>query len=90
MDRGSYPSDLTDEQWEKVAPLIPVPGSGGRRRELDMREIVNAILYLLQTDCGWRGLPACFPNRSSVRTYYDRWRRDGTWEQIRESLGLEK
>ncbi|VTS01819.1 Transposase OS=Gloeobacter kilaueensis JS1 GN=GKIL_1308 PE=4 SV=1: DUF4096 [Gemmata massiliana] len=82
MQRTPYPSDLTDEQWRAVEPLIPAPQAGGRRREVDVREVVNAIRYLHATNCGWRGLPTHFPNRSTVRYYSDVWRRSGVWEQI--------
>jgi len=77
---------VTDDQWQRIAPLIPAPGHGGRRRALAMRDVVNAILYLQHTNCGWRDLPRHFPKPSSVRTYYDRWRKDGTWERIHALL----
>ncbi len=86
MDHEPFSSDLTDEQWERIATLIPTPKRGGRRRTLEMREVVNAIRFLLKSKCGWRDLPGRFPNRSSVRHYYDRWRRDGTWGQIQRAL----
>jgi transposase len=78
----SYPSDLTDEEWGRVAPLLPAHGKIGRPRTLDMRQVVNALLYLAATGCKWRELPAHFPKRASVRTYHDDWRRDGTWEKL--------
>jgi putative transposase len=83
-----FPTDLTDDQWQQVAQLLSASAALGRPRKLDLREVVNAILYLLHFDCGWRGLPARFPNRSSVRTYYDRWRQDGTWPSICKVLGI--
>ncbi|HJZ55685.1 MAG TPA: transposase [Gemmataceae bacterium] len=85
MSREQYPSDLTDEQWRAVEPLIPRPAPGGRKREVEMREVVNAIRYLLATNCSWRELPAVFPNRSTVRYYYDAWRQAGVWERIEET-----
>jgi len=88
MARQPFPTDLTDDQWQRVDPLLPRPESIGRPRQLDLREVVNAILFLLHADCGWRGLPASFPKRSSIRTYYDRWRRDGTWQRICEVLEI--
>ncbi len=88
MARQPFPTDLTDDQWQEVAQLLSARATLGRPRKLDLREVVNAILYLLQSDCGWRGLPARFPNRSSVRTYYDRWRQDGTWTSICEATGI--
>lgn len=86
MPREKHPSDVSDEEWQRIRLLIPPPGRGGRHRELDMREVVNAILFLLETNCGWRGLPDSFPNRSSVRHYYDRWRENGIWELIQQVL----
>jgi putative transposase len=53
---------------------------------MDMRAVVNAILYLQEIGCGWRHMPRGFPNRSSVRHYHDRWRQDGTWERVRAAL----
>jgi len=75
-------SDLTHAEWQLVQPLLPAPSPGGRPRTLDLRQVVNAILYLQASGCGWRRLPEHFPNPSSVRTYYDRWRKDGTWKRI--------
>ena len=81
-----YSGDLTDKQWQGVEPLIPAARPGGRNRSLDMRQVVNAIRFLEQTQCGWRNLPDGFPNWTSVRHYYDRWRRDGTWDKIQQTL----
>jgi transposase len=86
MQREAYPSDLTDSPWAAVEPLIPPPAAGGRKREADMREIVDAIRHLRAMKCGWRGLPAGFPNRSTVRYYYDAWREAGVWDKIDASL----
>lgn len=54
------PSDLTDEEWEQFAPPMPRPGRRGRPREVDFREMVNAVRYLVRSDCGWRMLPIHF------------------------------
>jgi putative transposase len=86
MGKQPHSSDLTDAQWAQIRDLIPAPQGGGRYRSLDMRQVVNAILHLLHTHCRWRQLPASYPNRSSVRHYYDRWRRDGVWSQIERAL----
>ena len=88
MTREPYPSDLTDEQWRSVEPLIPPPAVGGRKREVDMREVVNAIRYLRATKCGWRGLPPGFPNRSTVRHYSDSWQGSDAWERIEAAVGI--
>ncbi|QJW94890.1 transposase [Frigoriglobus tundricola] len=81
------PKDLTDAEWTLVSPLLPVPKPGGRPRTIDLRAVVNAILHIQRAACPWRGLPRRYPNHSSVRTYYDRWVRDGTWDRVRAALG---
>ncbi len=86
MPREPYPSDLTDAQWRAVEPLIPPQASGGRKREVDMREVVNSIRYLQAAGCKWRGLPEEFPNRSTVRHYFDAWRQSGLWAQIEAAI----
>ena len=86
MTRTSYPSDLTDEQWQLIAPLIPKPIPGGRPRSLDMRQVVNAVLYLSRTGCAWRMLPKDFGNYTGVYHYFRTFRDDGTWELIHNKL----
>ena len=86
MERQRYPSDLTDAEWQRIEPLIPPASQGGRPRTVDVREIVNAIRYLLQTRCSWRAIPGDLPDPSSVRYYYDRWRVDGTWGRVEQVL----
>jgi putative transposase len=85
MRAEKYPSDLTDAQWALVEPLIPVY-PGGRPRETAMRDVLDAILYLLRTSCGWRYLPKDFPPRSTVWGYYDEWRHNGTLEALHDAL----
>lgn len=80
-----YASDLTDEQWAMIEPLIPVYG-WGRPRKLSMRAVVNAILYLLVTGCKWRMLPKDYPNHNSVCNHFRRWSLEGVWEQINTML----
>jgi putative transposase len=84
--RKPYPSDLTDAQWEILEPLIPPAQSGGRPRIVDMREIVNAMLYLNRTGCQWEMLPHDLPPKSSVYVYFAQWRKDGTWERLVDAL----
>src|SRR3982750_3388961 len=67
-----YPSDLTDEEWALVAPLIPPPKPGGNKRTRDMREVVNGLMYVLSTGCQWRALPKDLPPRRTVYGYFDR------------------
>ena len=86
MARKPYPSDLTDGQWALIEPLIPAPGKGGRPREVDMREVVNAVLYLNRTGCQWRALPRDFPPWGTVSHYFYRFRDDGTWQKIHDAL----
>ena len=80
-----YPSDLTDEQWKSIRRLLPKPKKRGRR-PIDRCWVINAILYVVRTDCQWRMLPLDFPNWSTVYGIFWRWSRDGTWERIHEAL----
>ena len=83
------PSDLTDEQWRRLEPLIPAAKSGGRPRKTDMRAAMNAIFYLLRTGCPWRYLPrGPFPPRSTVYNIFRQFQRDGVWERIWEDLHM--
>ena len=86
MSRNPYPSDLTDLQWDNIAPLVPGPKSGGRPRKYDNRSLVNAILYVLVSGCQWRMLPRDFPPWESVYGYYRRWSASGVWTRIHDSL----
>jgi putative transposase len=83
--RKPYPSDLTDAQWDIVRPLIPVY-KVGRPREVDLREVVNAILYLNRSGCQWDMLPHDLPAKSTVYEYFAQWRDDGTWQEILDAL----
>jgi putative transposase len=86
MERMPYPSDVTDDQWRLIASSIPPPKPGGRPRSNDMREVVNAILYLSRTGCSWRHLPHDFPPWGTVHFYYRCFRLDGTWRHIHDRL----
>lgn len=81
-----YPSDLSDEQWALLAPLIPSPKPGGRPAEHDRRTIVDAILYVTRTGCQWRALPHDFPPWSTVYDLFRQWRDAGVWEQANRVL----
>ncbi len=86
MTREPYPSDLTDEQWELLCPLLPAAKPGGRPRTTDIREVMNAILYLLRTGCPWRHLPHDLPRWGTVWAYFRAWRDDGTLERAHDEL----
>jgi len=86
MARRPYPSDLTDAQWALIADLIPPAKPGGRPRVVSMREVVNAIMYLLRTGCAWRLLPHDFPKWNLVYHYFWRFRREGIWQGIHDLL----
>ena len=86
MERKPYPSDVTDGQWRLIEPSMSPPKPGGRPREVDMREVVNAILYVVRTGCAWRQLPHDFPRWITVYYYFRRFQRDGTWHKIHERL----
>ena len=81
-ERKSYPSDLTDKQWEEIAPLY----SGMRTRQWSKRELTNAVLYLVDSGCKWRQLPHDFPPYSTVHSFYRRARISGLWDRILEHL----
>ena len=81
-----YPSDLTDAEWAFVKPLIRPAKRGGRRRTVDVREVVNAILYILSTGCQWRAMPKDLPARSTVHGYFQRWDFDGTLMRVHDAL----
>jgi transposase len=81
-----YPSDLTDQEWALIEPLIPPVKRGGNRRRVNLREIVNALLYVLSTGCQWRAIPKDLPPRSTVYDYFDLWDWDGTLMRIHEAL----
>lgn len=86
MNRKSYPSDLTDAEWSILEPLIPPAKSGGHPRTQNMREIVNAIFYLVRSGCAWRALPHDFPCWPTVWTYFRNWRLTGVWETMHTTL----
>ena len=73
-DKLRYPSDLTDEEWSLIEPLIPPAKRGGRRREVVMRQVVNGVMYVLSTGCQWRSVPKDLPPRSTVHDYLTRWK----------------
>jgi putative transposase len=83
--RRPYPSDLTDAQWEIIAPLIPV-NTTGRPRQVDMREVLNAIFYLNRSGCQWDMLPHDLPPKSTVYDSFRQWKADGTWQAILDAL----
>ena len=78
--------DLTDAQWEILRPLLPPPPGGGRPRTTDMREVLNAILYLNRSGCQWDMLPHDLPAKSTVYDHFAQWRDDGTWQTITDAL----
>jgi len=81
-----YPSDLTDEEWALVEPLIPPAKRGGNRRTVSVREVVNGLMYVLSSGCQWRAIPKDLPPRSTVYDYFDLWSWDGTLDRIHDAL----
>lgn len=77
-----YPSDMTDEEWALLEPFIRPARHGGQRRTTDMREVVNALLYMASAGCAWRLLPKCFPPASTVRPYFYAWRDCGLFDTL--------
>lgn len=86
MARIAYPSDLTDAQWRLIENRIPPAKPGGRRRSVDVREVMNGILYLVRTGCSWRQLPHDFPPWGTVHYYFRRFRKQGIWQEIHDAL----
>lgn len=86
MDANSYPSDLTDEQWHRVEPGLPLAKFGGRPRTTEMRTMINGMLYLNRSGCSWRMLPRDFGPWSTVHHYYRQFRRDGTLTKLHDRL----
>ena len=86
MRDKTYPSDLTGGQWEELAPLLPAPKPGGRRRSVNLREAVDSTLYVLRSGCAWRMMPHDLPPWGTVWWYFRQWRADGTWERVHETL----
>ena len=84
--RKSYPTDLSDEQWQVLEPLIPSENGGGRHRTVDMREVINTILYLNRTGCQWDMLPHDLLAKSTVYDYFAAWRNTGKWQEMMDAL----
>ncbi|AIK96326.1 IS5 family transposase [Candidatus Odyssella acanthamoebae] len=81
-----YESDLSDQEWSIISPMIPPSRPGGRPRRVNVRHTLNAIFYLLKTGCQWRMLPKDFPPWGTVHYYFRRWRLEGVWFKIHEEL----
>ncbi len=96
-DKKPYPSDLSDQEWAILEPFFPPAKLGGRQRTTNMREVLNAIFYVLKAGCQWDMLPHDFPPKGTVYHYFNTWRKEGTWqrlndrlrEQLRQKLGRE-
>jgi transposase len=89
VKRKRYPSDLTDAQWEILAPFIPGPSPNATQETIPRRELVNGVLYVLRTGCSWRQMPHDLPNGKTVYHYFRHWKLDGTWEQAMTALRKE-
>jgi putative transposase len=86
MSRKTYPSDLSDIEWLLLAPLIPAAKAGGRPRSVCIREILNAMFYVIRSGCAWRMLPHDFPAWQTVYGYFRAWRKEGVWEAMNATL----
>jgi putative transposase len=86
MTRMSYPSDMNDQEWICIAPYVQQKQGAGRKRTVNIREIINALLYLAKTGCQWRMLPHDFPKWYHVAYYFYKWVEDGTLQQINDCL----
>ena len=85
-ERRAYSSDLTDVEWQILEPMLPPEKPGGRHRKYAMREIINAIQYILRGGCAWRLMPHDLPHWRSAYEYFRQWRHDGTWLRIHDNL----
>ena len=85
-DRLRYASDTSDAEWRLLSPFLPGASRVGRPREVDLRAVMDAILYILATGCQWRALPKDFPPRSTVQYYFYLWRDQGLWRRINLAL----
>src|SRR5437764_12579056 len=84
-----YPSDLSEAEWALIEPMIPPAKRGGRRREVNIREVLNAIFYVLSTGCQWQALPKDLPPKSTAHHYFGLWDWDGTLERVHHALYVE-
>ncbi len=83
-----YTSDVSDGQWKRMAWLFPKRTGAGRRMELPLREVFNAMMYVMVTGCQWRNLPNDLPNPKSVYYHFRKWSVDGTWQRINRAMGF--
>ena len=86
MTRKAYPSDVTDAEWEIIESLLPTAQGVGRPREVDLREIINGIFYVVREGCSWRDLPHDLPPWQTVYNYFRHWQRLGIWQKIHKQL----
>jgi transposase len=84
--RKRYPTDLTDEQWARIEPLVPKPKPGGRPASVSRRTLLDAMFYIVRNGGTWRSMPHDFPPWQTVYHYFRLWRDDGTWQQIHDAL----
>jgi putative transposase len=86
MQKPKYPTDLTNKQWKRIKDLLPPAKTGGRHRTTNLREVMNAILYVTKTGIQWRMLPHDFPPYNTVYGYFWQWRNDGVWQRVHDTL----
>ena len=88
MRRKPYPTDISDTEWDLIKSMIPAERKRkrGKKREVDMREVVNAIFYILRAGCSWRMMPNDLPAWQTVYSYFHRWQRKGIWQKIHSAL----
>src|SRR5688572_10286019 len=86
MLKRPYSTDLSDEEWRLIAPLLPAAVAGGRPRRTDLRAVLNAIFYILRTGCQWRLLPREFPAWGTVYHYFRTWKISGVWVRLQQTV----
>jgi transposase len=88
-NRRSYSTNLSNAEWQLLEPLLPPEKSGGRHRKYPMREVINAIQYIIRGGCAWRLMPHNLPHWRTVYEYFRGWKKDGTWRRIHDHLHAE-
>ena len=88
-DERGYASSMKDREWAMIEPLLPPGKPGGGKRTVNLREVVNGLMYVLSTGCQWRAIPKDLPPRSTVYDYFDLWSWDGTFDRIHHALYVE-
>ena len=86
MKKTSYPTDVNDEEWAILEPFFPKSFDLGRKRENSYRDIYDGINYVLRSSCAWAKIPHDFPSQATCYHYFQKWKKDGTWDKMHDAL----